>query len=73
MLSVCGEAFEAGTDSTAATMIWFIFAMASYPDSFKKAQAEMDTVLGSDAQSLPGFEHFMQLPYCAALCKEVLR
>lgn len=73
MFIVCGEAFEAGTDSTAATMMWFIFAMASYQNVFKRAQEELDSVVGGKPHMIPDFEHFAMLPYCAALCKEVLR
>ncbi|OCH93179.1 cytochrome P450 [Obba rivulosa] len=70
---VAGTAFEAGTDSAAATVQWFLIAMRLFPDTTKQAQAELDTVLGADAKTIPSFAHMPELRYCAALVKEVFR
>ncbi|EMD33484.1 hypothetical protein CERSUDRAFT_118063 [Gelatoporia subvermispora B] len=70
---VAGTAFEAGTDTTAATVVWFLMAMLLYPDTMRKAHAELDRVLGSDGKTMPNFTHMGELPYCAALVKEVFR
>lgn len=70
---VAGSAFEAGTDNTAGSILWFIEAMMLYPDVVKKAQAELDSVLGPQGYTAPGFQHLEQLPYCVALTKEVFR
>lgn len=70
---VAGTAFEAGTDTTATTLHWFFMAMVLYPHTMRKAQAELDAVLGADGQSIPGFAHINHLPYCVALTKEVFR
>ncbi|KAF9262833.1 cytochrome P450 [Marasmius fiardii PR-910] len=70
---LAGSAFEAGTDTSTGTMQWFIMAMVLYPDTMRKARAELDSILGSDGSCMPGFSHFGLLPYCAALVKEVFR
>ncbi|EGN92968.1 hypothetical protein SERLA73DRAFT_190338 [Serpula lacrymans var. lacrymans S7.3] len=70
---VAGTAFEAGTDTTASTVQWFTMAMVLYPEAQKRAQEELDNVLGSDGKTMPGYEHLSQLPYCVALTKEVFR
>jgi cytochrome P450 len=41
------------------------------PDIQKKAQDELDSVIGRDR--LPTFEDRPRLPYVDAVCKEVLR
>lgn len=66
-------AFEAGTDTTSATIQWFFMAMVLYPHALARAQAEIDSVVGADGRAMPGFAHSESLPYCAALTKEVLR
>ncbi|THV03623.1 cytochrome P450 [Dendrothele bispora CBS 962.96] len=73
MAYVAGTAFEAGTDTTASTILWFLMAMLLYPNTMKKAQAELDAVMGSEGKFMPGFAHINQLPYCVALTKEVFR
>jgi hypothetical protein len=45
--------------------------MTLFPDVQKKAQAEIDAVVGSDR--LPKFTDRDQLPYVDSLAKEVLR
>lgn len=45
-------------------MIW-------YPEVQKKAQLELDTVLGKG--HLPNFSDEASLPYCGALIKELFR
>lgn len=54
-------------------MLWFIMAMLVYPDCRKRAQEEIDAVMGTDGTSMPGFAHMNVLPYCFALTKEVFR
>lgn len=71
--AVAGAPFEAGTDNTAGTVLWFLVAMMHYPDVQKKAQAELDSVLGADGLTPPKFQQLEQLTYCSALVKEVLR
>lgn len=56
---------------TGAALAVFTLAMVLYPDVLKKAQAEIDFVVGRDR--LPTFADRDQLPYIRALVKEVLR
>jgi Cytochrome P450 len=45
--------------------------MVLYPDVQRKAQRELDEVIGAD--ELPTFEDRERLPYLNALCKEIQR
>lgn len=45
--------------------------MACYPAVFKRAQEEIDRVVGPDR--LPSFKDRENLPYINALCKEIFR
>ena len=49
----------------------FLLGMTLYPDVQRKAQAELDRVIGPDR--LPSFEDRDSLPYIAALVSEVYR
>ena len=49
----------------------FFLAMTIYPETFKKGQAEIDAILGSDR--LPTLEDRDALPYVNAICTELLR
>ena len=59
------------TLKTAATLVVFMLAMTLYPDVMRKAQAELDVVVGRDR--LPTFDDKDDLPYIRAVVKEVLR
>jgi len=52
-------------------MLSFVLAMLHYPDIQKKAQIELDSVVGRER--LPTFEDRPRLPLIDALCKEVMR
>ena len=52
-------------------MTTFFLAMVLYPDVQKKAQAEIDRVVGKDR--LPDFTDRNDLPYVDALLRELLR
>ena len=49
----------------------FILAMTLYPDIQKRAQAEIDQVIGNDR--FPTFEDRPHLPYVEAVVKEIFR
>jgi cytochrome P450 len=66
-----GILYEAGSDTTTMALEVFVMAMVLYPEVMKKAQAELDAVIGPD--TLPDFTHKTQLPYIDAVIKEVLR
>ncbi|KAF8066014.1 cytochrome P450 [Lyophyllum atratum] len=70
---IAGTSFGAGTDTTDATVEWFLIAMILYPHTLIAAQEEIDAALGGDEESIPSFSMIGQLPYCAALVKEVFR
>jgi len=54
-----------------AALHTFFLAMTLFPESQRKAQAELDAVL--DGERMPEFEDRGKLPYINALVKEVLR
>ncbi|KAF7357539.1 O-methylsterigmatocystin oxidoreductase [Mycena sanguinolenta] len=69
--SVAVTAYTAGTDTSISSFASFCLAMALYPEIQKKAQTEIDTVIGTDR--LPEFEDRPSLPYVEALYREVMR
>ncbi|PCH41910.1 cytochrome P450 [Wolfiporia cocos MD-104 SS10] len=72
-ISVAGSAFEAGTDNNPATVLGFLVVMLHNPDIMRKAQTELDRVLGPEGYTPPSFKNLQDLPYCVALVKEVFR
>lgn len=52
-------------------MSWWMLAMVAYPETQKRAQAELDSVVGRDR--VPTFADFEHLPYIRAMVKEALR
>ncbi|KAI0662030.1 cytochrome P450 [Cubamyces menziesii] len=64
-------AFEGGSDSSFSTIVSVFLAMTLYPEVQKKAQAELDAVVGP--HRLPGFEDRDALVYINAIVKEALR
>ncbi|QRV96320.1 cytochrome P450 family protein [Ceratobasidium sp. AG-Ba] len=62
--------YSAGSDSETSTETSFILAMILYPEVQRKAQAELDNVLGG---RLPELTDREALPYVNAVMKEVMR
>ncbi|KAI9449498.1 cytochrome P450 [Lactarius psammicola] len=60
-----------GADTMVSSTSSFFLAMTLYPDVMKKAQAELDAVVGP--HRLPTFADWENLPYLDAVSKEVLR
>ncbi|KAG8647412.1 cytochrome P450 97B2, chloroplastic [Manihot esculenta] len=60
----------AGHETTAAVLTWSIFLLAQNPSKMKKAQAEIDTVLG---QGRPTFDLLKKLEYIRLIVVEALR
>jgi cytochrome P450 len=52
-------------------MSWWMIAMVAYPHVLKRAQEEMDRVVGRSR--MPTFEDYDALPYMQAMVKEALR
>ena len=61
----------AGSDTTRAVLSWWSLAMMLYPEVQKRAQAELDMVVGPHRP--PTFADKPDLPYINALVKECLR
>ncbi|THU76246.1 cytochrome P450 [Dendrothele bispora CBS 962.96] len=61
----------AAHETTTTTLMWFILAMVLYPEVQKRAQGELDGVVGQSR--LPSFTDAKHLPYIQAILKEVLR
>ncbi|KAE9394854.1 cytochrome P450 [Gymnopus androsaceus JB14] len=66
-----GTMYLAGTDTTVSALTTFFLAMVKYPEYQKKAQQELDRVVGSDR--LPDFGDKSSLPYIQAIVNEILR
>ncbi|KAG1846126.1 cytochrome P450 [Suillus tomentosus] len=58
-------------ETTSATLMVFVLAMVLYPDVQRRAQAEIDSVIGRDR--LPTFEDRTSLPYVEAVLRETFR
>ncbi|KAJ9132445.1 Cytochrome P450 [Pleurostoma richardsiae] len=67
----CGGLIEAGSETTATTINNWTLAMLLYPEAMKKAQDEIDRVIGG--ARLPGFDDEKDLPFVRAMIKETLR
>ncbi|KAI1629033.1 cytochrome P450 [Exophiala viscosa] len=63
--------YTGGADTTVATLSSFSLAMMLHPEVQKKAQEEIDRVVGTDR--LPTFSDRPNLPYIDAMVKESLR
>ncbi|KAF7358290.1 hypothetical protein MVEN_00878300 [Mycena venus] len=63
--------YTAGTGTTVSVLGTFVLAMLFHPEAQKKAQAEIDSVVGNGR--LPDFDDEPSLPYVSAVMKEVLR
>ncbi|KIJ62887.1 hypothetical protein HYDPIDRAFT_30029 [Hydnomerulius pinastri MD-312] len=62
---------EAGFETSSSTLHAFILAMLLHPEVQAKAQAEIDSVIGSGR--LPHFDDRPSLPYIDAILRELLR
>ncbi|KAJ5167777.1 uncharacterized protein N7482_003371 [Penicillium canariense] len=68
---ISGTLLEAGSDTTSSTLYAFVQAMLLFPDVQRKAQDELDRVIGSDR--LPEMEDLADLQYIRSCMKETLR
>ncbi|KAE9405244.1 cytochrome P450 [Gymnopus androsaceus JB14] len=66
-----GTMYIAGTDTTVAALLTFFLAMVKWPEYQRKAQKELDRVIGSER--LPDFDDRENLPYIQAIVNEILR
>ncbi|KAF8334675.1 cytochrome P450 [Cantharellus anzutake] len=63
--------YGAGSDSSCALLEAFFLAMILHPEVQKKAQAELDAVIGNER--FPTMQDRSQLPYMDAIIKETIR
>ncbi|KAF9058825.1 cytochrome P450 [Rhodocollybia butyracea] len=68
---VAGTIYIAGFETTANMIAWLLHAMTIHPDVQRKAQEEIDRVVGR--VRTPTFGDMEHLPYIRAVVKEVLR
>ncbi|KAH7146631.1 cytochrome P450 [Dactylonectria estremocensis] len=68
---ISGTLLEAGSDTTSNTLYAFIQAMLLYPDVQRKAQEEVDKVVGTSR--MPTMDDEADLQYVRACMKETLR
>ncbi|GAB7330838.1 hypothetical protein MBLNU13_g02377t1 [Cladosporium sp. NU13] len=66
-----GTVTEGGSDTSASIITAFVQAMVAYPNVQRKAQAEIDRVVGEDRS--PTWEDYAALPYVAQCVKEAMR
>ncbi|PBK63147.1 cytochrome P450 [Armillaria solidipes] len=69
--AVVTASYSAGVITGTETLKVFVLAMMHYPDVQQKAQALIDTVIGS--RGLPTLDDRSSLPYIEAILKETLR
>lgn len=60
-----------GVDTTSSSIVSFILAMCVFPEVQRKAQEEIDRVIGQDRS--PAWDDMSSLPYIAACVSETLR
>ncbi|KAJ7607902.1 cytochrome P450 [Roridomyces roridus] len=70
--ATAGSMYSAGADTTLSALGTFVLAMLEHPEVQRKAQSEIDLVLGNSGR-LPDFGDEAALLYVSALVKEVLR
>jgi cytochrome P450 len=66
-----GTLLEAGSDTTSSTLYAFVQAMLLYPEAQRKAQVQIDQVVGS--ARMPTMDDAPNLPYIRSIMKETLR
>lgn len=71
ILWTAASLYGAAADTTVITLTTFTLAMVLFPEVQRKAQAELDRVVGTDR--IPSFEDRDDLPYVSALVKEASR
>ncbi|KAI0965547.1 putative cytochrome P450 [Xylaria arbuscula] len=68
---ITGTLLEAGTDTTANTLMWFLCAMLVFPGVQERAKEELDRVVGADRMPSPEDEQYLQ--YVRGCVRESLR
>ncbi|KAF9559030.1 cytochrome P450 [Agrocybe pediades] len=68
---IAGVMYTGGADTTVSAIASCILALLDHPEVLRKAQQELDNVLGSSR--LPEFSDMDSLPYSTAVVKETMR
>ena len=68
---LCGVIMEGGSDTSSSTILAFIQAMIKFPHVQKKAQQQIDTIVGEGRS--PIWSDYPDLPYVAMVVKETMR
>ncbi|KAG7086360.1 hypothetical protein E1B28_002320 [Marasmius oreades] len=68
---VVTTAYVAGADTTVSALVTFVLAMALHPEIQKRAQNNLDVVVGKGR--LPTYADCSDLPYIEAVLRETLR
>lgn len=68
---MAGLMMEAGSDTTSGVINSFLLLMTKFPGAYKKAQEQIDSVVGDDC--CPRWEHWERLPEVNKLLKETMR
>ncbi|KAI9450251.1 cytochrome P450 [Russula earlei] len=71
MTFLVGLLYSAGAETTATSLAWWALSMIAFPEVQRKAQAELDAVVGRGR--LPTFADAPHLPYLGAVIREILR
>ena len=71
LVMIMNDVFNAGIETTAATLLWLLAYMINYPDIQARVHAELDNVIGRDRK--PRLEDRGSLPYLESSVAEVLR
>lgn len=68
---LCGVMMEGASDTSSSMILAFIHAMIRFPRVQKKAQQQIDRVVGEDRSPL--WSDYCNLPYVAMIVKETMR
>lgn len=68
---IAGDIVEAASSTTSDELMGFLMAMVTHPDVQRRAQEELDSVVGTNR--LPKLEDMESLPYIRGCVKETLR
>ncbi|EIW84460.1 cytochrome P450 [Coniophora puteana RWD-64-598 SS2] len=69
--NACGALYSAGEETTGSILTVFMLAMTLFPEAQRRAQEEIDRVVGPDR--LPDYEDRASLTYLEAVYRETLR
>ncbi|GAB6019174.1 hypothetical protein CHUAL_000793 [Chamberlinius hualienensis] len=71
LLHVCRDLMTAGAETSSRTMLWGMIYLTNHPEVQKKAQKEIDAVIGRDRE--PSYNDRSQTPYTVAMITEIHR